>query len=84
MTVNATQSGNARGHLITVLTLARVRQRLKDRNRFRQRRLAYARMLHLDDRMLRDIGLTRDQVAHAARAPLSEDVRLLRRAQGKP
>lgn len=49
------------------------------------RRRAYKRLMDLDDRMLRDIGLTRLEVLHGAGLPLSanaaEEVQRLSRSR---
>ena len=62
-----------RGHPVTRLSLTRLRQRLAERLRQRALRREYREMLKLDDTILRDIGVTRGQIWHAARMPLSED-----------
>ncbi len=62
-----------RGHSAIQMSLATLRQRLSERRRQRQLRQEYLAMLDLDDHILRDIGVTRGQVAWAAQMPLSQD-----------
>jgi uncharacterized protein YjiS (DUF1127 family) len=46
---------------------------LADRRRNALHRKTVRRLLDLDDRILHDIGVTRDEARHAARQPLSVD-----------
>lgn len=59
---------------------------LRQRRKNRERRDAFNTMLHLDDRMLSDIGVTRDDVRWASRLPLSvnasEELRRLSQKAG--
>ncbi|WP_323716034.1 DUF1127 domain-containing protein [Paracoccus aminovorans] len=50
--------------------MARLRGRFETNRRDRERRDAFLNLLRLDDQILDDIGVTRAEVARAARLPL--------------
>ncbi|MDJ1017389.1 MAG: DUF1127 domain-containing protein [Paracoccaceae bacterium] len=66
--ITTTQSHPRHGHPIRDLS-----ERLFDRIRAVRRRKGFKHMLELDDHMLRDIGVTRADVAYCAELPLSVD-----------
>ena len=56
--------------------LTRLRAWFAERERRRIDRDAFRNLLRLDDAMLRDIGVTRDEVVRAASLPLSHNAAL--------
>jgi uncharacterized protein YjiS (DUF1127 family) len=65
-----TDTTHTRGAGNPLFALARS---LADRRRNALHRKTVKRLLDLDDRILHDIGVTRDEARHAARQPLSVD-----------
>jgi uncharacterized protein YjiS (DUF1127 family) len=58
---------------ITGNPLFELARNLADRRRNATRRRTVKRLLDLDDRILHDIGVTRDEARHAAGQPLTVD-----------
>jgi uncharacterized protein YjiS (DUF1127 family) len=65
-----TDTTHTRGAGNPLFALARS---LSDLRRHAQHRRTVKRLLDLDDRILHDIGVTRDEARHAANQPLSVD-----------
>lgn len=53
-----------------------IRQRLEKRRDLKQARAAFLNVAHLDDRLLEDIGVTREEVQWAASLPLEMNAAL--------
>ncbi len=81
MTYQTTNIPPVRGHISTRRSLEILREKLQDWGKRRDHRIAYRKMMQLDDRILRDIGVTRYQVNRAANAPLSQNIQLTRQTR---
>jgi len=59
-----------RGHPSTWLSLRRIREKFEQKRLEAKHRAEYRRLMTLDDHILRDVGVTRDEVVFVANAPL--------------